>query len=259
MWVEQRDNNCIAVGWDIGNLRRKSDQEINRTLKRKYGYKQPTRCGLWLFYRGVRKGDKVIAGAGRWLYGIGTVTSSRYKYDEKLYYPHSKSVRWETTFWNPLDIWELKIPRWLKERLTPRRGRTIMRLEKEEFDKVQKAVDKVKTPFKNLTNWEGLLRAPWTEQEVVILFSKLSNILKMKIEYVGTRFPDATILVKRGAKWVAKKAEFEVYSSGFKEHLADVKKGKTCDFLICWEVDDWKPRSKKIKVIELMEILQEIL
>lgn len=258
LWVEQRDNNCIAVGWDIGDLRKYSDQEIKKALKREFKYKRPELSGLWKFYKKVRKDDKIIASAGRYLYGVGTVTKSRYSYNQKLYYPHSKSVRWETTFWEPLDIWDLRISKKLKKRLMPQRGRTIIGLKREEFDKVQKVVDKVKTPFKNLTNWEGLLRAPWTEQEVVIVFSKLSNIMKMKIEYVGTRFPDATILVKKGAKWVTKTAEFEIYSSGFQEHLKDLKKGKLCDFIICWEAD-WKPRSKKIKVIELVEVLREIL
>ena len=46
----------------------------------------------------------------------------------------------------------------------------------------------------------------------------------MRIDYVGTRFPDACVRVKKGKKWVTKWAEIEVYSSGFEGHMKNIKK-----------------------------------
>ena len=210
------------------------------------------------FYRKIRKGDKVVASSGEWIFGVGSVIG-KYKYDKKLSSRHSVPVAWEFTFWEPLNVWDLPLSKKLKKRLGL--NRTILKLKKNEWDEIYEIVSRTKNPFRNLTNWEGLLRAPWTEQEVVILFSKLSSVLRMKIEYVRTQFPDATIMVKKGDDWIAKEAEFEVYSSQFKEHghLTDMKrKVIDCDFIICWE-DDWTRRPRRIKVIELKNELRNLL
>jgi len=210
------------------------------------------------FYRKIRKGDKVVASSGERIFGVGSVIG-KYAYDKKLSSQHSVPVAWEFTFWDPLNVWDLPLSKELKNRLGL--NRTILKLKKNEWDEIYEIVSRTKNPFRNLTNWEGLLRAPWTEQEVVILFSKLSSVLRMKIEYVRTQFPDATIMVKKGDDWIAKEAEFEVYSSQFKEHghLTDMKrKVIDCDFIICWE-DDWTRRPKGIKVIELKNELWNLL
>ncbi|MEM3753576.1 MAG: hypothetical protein QW778_03180 [Candidatus Micrarchaeaceae archaeon] len=40
----------------------------------------------------MQKGDKVIASSGKYIYEVGTVIG-KYKYDDQLYYKHSKPVR----------------------------------------------------------------------------------------------------------------------------------------------------------------------
>jgi hypothetical protein len=259
LWVEQRDNNCIAIGWNkVGNLNKyKNDAAIRKRFYEIYREEGTTPRQLLKFYRKVRKGDKVVASSGEDIYGIGTINGN-YKFNEKLEYKHSKPVVWEFTFWEPLDVGELPLSKKLKKRLGL--NRTVLPLTKKEWDTIYKIVSQTKNPFKGLTNWEGLPRAPQTEQEVVILFSKLSNVLKMKIEYVSTRFPDATIMIKRGGEWITKKAEFEVYSSGFQKHLEKMRKKKVkCDYVICWEDDDWKQKPKNLRVIELKKELEKII
>jgi hypothetical protein len=110
-----------------------------------------------------------------------------------------------------------------------------------------------------LNNFEGICRAPQTEQEAIILFGKLSQHLKMRIEYVGKPFPDAYVRVKEGKKWKTKAAEFELNSSDFESHghLEQMKKGKDCDMIICWK-DDWENKPRNLKVIELRSKLAEM-
>lgn len=258
LWVEQRDNNCIAVGWnDVGNLNKfKNDAAIEKRFHEIYEENTPRQ--LLKFYRKVRRGDKVVASSGEWIFGIGTVIGN-YKFNKRLTYQHSKPVAWEFTFWAPLNVEKLPLPRKLKKRLGL--NRTILELTEEERNVVYDALARIKTPFKGLTNWEGLPRAPWTEQEVIVLFSKLSNVLKMRIEYVSKPFPDAKIMIKKGGNWIAKAVEFEFFSSDFKKHghlKAMREEGKDCDYIICWE-DDWGRSPKGIKVIELKNELQKLL
>lgn len=268
LWTEQRDNNCIAIGWNkVGNLKGKSDDAIKKRFKNKKVYSGSTPHQLLKFYRKVRKGDKIVASSGEHIFGIGTVIGN-YKFNKNLEYKHSKPVRWEITFWSPLDVKEFPVEKKLKKRLGL--NWTVLELWEDEpperkskkWGAILKFFDRTKNPFKNLTNWEGLPCAPRTEQEVIVLFSKLSNVLKMKIDYVGTRFPDAWIKVKKGSNWIIKAAEFEKKSSGFECHLKKLKEirkeGENCDYIICWK-DDWKRKPKGIKVIELRSELQKLL
>lgn len=258
LWVEQRENECIAIGWnDTGDLTEYSnDEEIEKIFKNEYT-KKP--LSLLRFFHQVEKGDKIIASSGRFIFGIGTVNSNRYKYNMNLYYCHSKPVRWELTFWDPLDIYKLKVNAVLQKRLNY--NRTILELEKEEWEEIEDVLFKTKTPFKNMTNWDGLPRSPVYEQEVIILFSKLTQYLKMRIEQVSTRFPDAILRIKRGNKWVLKSAEFEINSSDFERHghLEDMQENdKKCDMIICWK-HDWEQVPNNIEVIELRKKLLEII
>lgn len=258
LWAEQRDSNCISIGWnDVGNLKKySSDEKIKQKFKN-LGY--PSRpFQLLKFYHNVSRGDKIIASSGKKIYGIGTVMGN-YKYDENLEYAHSKPVKWEVTFWEPLDVDEIRLSNETKSKL--QKNRTIIRLSEHEGKKIERELFEVTSPFKNLNGWEGLPRAPETEQEVIILFSKLSQILKMKIEYVSTRFPDAYVRVKKGSKWETKSAEFEINSSSFKNHghLQQMKNDNMeCSMIICWR-DDWNERPKDIKVVELRKEMMKIL
>jgi hypothetical protein len=98
---------------------------------------------------------------------------------------------------------------------------------------LEETLTKNQNPFKNLLNWEGLCLAPQTEQEVVILFSKLTLMLK--------------------GRWVTKSAEFEVNSSDFEEHghLKQIEEGQQCDYIICWKNDMEKKAGKLPEIIEL--------
>ena len=260
LWVEQRDADCIALGWSlVGNLRKYSSKKQLRKAFRKFKY-PGTPNQLWRFYREVSRDDKIVASSGKFLYGIGTVAND-YKYAKELLYKHSKPVRWELTFWEPLNIGELPISENLRKRLNL--NRTVLRLQEDEWLDLEETLTKSQNPFRNLLNWEGLCRAPTTEQEVVVLFSKLTMLLRMKLEYVGTRFPDAIVRVKSGRKWISKAAEIEVFSSNFSEHghLEDmVRKEIDCDYIICWKHDlAEKPKDlRSLKIIELREILEEV-
>ncbi|MBN1861907.1 MAG: hypothetical protein JW840_10680 [Candidatus Thermoplasmatota archaeon] len=254
LWVEQRDNDCIAVGWnDVGNLKNfKNNEEIKKKFKEEYPNRRHKQ--LISFFNDVLIGDKIVASSGRHIFGIGTITGS-YRYNDELYYCHSKPVQWGITFWDPIDIYDdIRLSGTLREKLN--RQATVKELTKSEWEIIENELSRIKTPFKNMTNWEGLPRAPDTEQEVIILFSKLIQCLKMKIERVSTRFPDALLQVKQNGKWISKSAEFELYSSGF-DHFDRLKETK-CDMIICWE-DDWKNKPIDIEIIELRKVLLEII
>lgn len=251
LWVEQRDHGCIAIGWsEVGNLRNFDNMEELAQAFKRVGYSsRPNQ--LWRFYKKVLFGDKIVASSGKKLFGLGYVISD-YKFDKDLYYKHSKPVRWELKFWEPLDIEELELPRKTKKRL--RLNRTILELTENEWKMIDKAVTQVQSPFEGINNFEGILRAPQTEQEVIVLFSKLSQHLKMKIESVSTRYPDAYVRIKIGKDWITKAAEFEINSSDFDSHGHDPKE---CDIIICWR-DDWNRKPNGLEVIELRKELMEI-
>lgn len=251
LWVEQRENNCIAIGWnDTGDLNKyRTEEKIKKRFEIQEGG-SPSQ--LLNFYSKIKKGDYVIVSSGSGIYGLGEITGN-YKQDTRLYFSHSRPVFWKITFWEPLNEDDLQLPRTLKKKF--HYNRTIVELTKDEWNVLYKAASRIKSPFKNLTNWEGLLRAPVVEQEVIILFSKLGQSLHMKIESVGTRFPDAYIRIKKNNTWVTKAAEFEINSSDFYKHGHDKNE---CDMIICWR-DDWKKRPKSLKVVELRSELQKIL
>ncbi len=261
LWAEQRDNNCIAVGWnDMGDLTKfktKENFEKRFFSIKKYGKKRSAN-ELWRFYNEIKEGDKILANSGRYIFGIGTIIKGGYKFNKYLYYQHSQLVKWELKFWSPTNAEKLELPARLLRRL--RAILTISELEPNDWEIIKEKLEKTNNPFKTISEFEGLSRAPETEQEAIVLFSKLSRLsLKMKIESVGTRFPDALIKVKQGDVWQTKSAEFELYSSGFKRHMEVYKKDpQKCDMIICWE-DDWKDKPKNLKVVELKKELEKII
>jgi len=261
LWAEQRDNNCIAVGWnDMGNLTKfKTKEKFEKRFLSIYGKKRKRAANeLWRFYSEIKDGDKILANSGKYIFGIGTVIKGGYRFNKHLYYQHSQPVKWELKFWAPLNAEKLGLPARLLRRI--RVILTISELEVNDWEIIREKLEKTNNPFKTISEFEGLSRAPETEQEAIVLFSKLSRLsLKMKIESVGTRFPDALIKVKQGDVWQTKSAEFELYSSSFKSHMKDYKKDpKRCDMIICWE-DDWEDKPKGLKVVELKKELEKII
>jgi hypothetical protein len=257
-WVEQRDNNCIAIGWgETGDLNKyKTESRIRRKFSEVFHGEKTRPTQLLKFYREIHEHDKILANSGREIYGVGRVTG-RYKYDDGLYYEHSRPVRWESTYWEPLNVESLGLPGDLTRRI--RLNRTVLELEPGEWVSLDEALNRVKNPFQGMNNFEGVCRAPQTEQEAIILFGKLSQHLKMRIEYVGKPFPDAFIRVKKGSRWITKAAEFELNSSDFERHghLKSMEKGKECDMIICWK-DDWTEKPRELEVVEIRKELEEI-
>ena len=261
LWAEQRDNNCIAVGWNrMGNLNKfETKEKFEKQFLSIYGKKRKIAVNeLWRFCNEIKEGDRILANSGKYIFGIGTVVKGGYKFNKYLYYQHSQPVKWELKFWSPVNAEELGLPSRLLRRI--RAILTISELEANDWEIIREKLEKTNNPFKTISEFEGLLRAPETEQEAIVLFSKLSQLsLKMKIESFSTRFPDALIKVKEGDVWQTKSAEFELYSSGFKSHMKKYKKDhKSCDMIICWE-DDWKDKPKNLKVVELKKELEKII
>jgi len=265
-WVEQRDAKCIALGWnDTGDLGIfKSDERIEKEFRRWYK-KRPDQ--LMRFYRQVNRGDKIIASSGEWIYGTGVVMH-RYRFLPELTLQHAKAVNWERTFWEPVSVEELRISPKTKKKLRGPPPRTIRELSAAEWSQIETALSEIKDPFKDVKHFKGLSQAPQSEQELIILFSKLSeDTLGMRITSVGTRFPDALVQIKRHGIWKTVRAEFELLSSRFKRHghLEQMKKlKKTGDwgrqdpcYLICWK-DDMSRKPRTVKVIEVRKEAQRI-
>jgi len=262
LWVEQQNNNCIAVGWNkVGDLRKYQEIEQLRNKFKELARKDPvykSKPGqLWRFYKEVKPGNKIVASSGAYIYGLGTVNKDDYDYNEDLGFHHCKYVNWEKKFWCPVSVDELNLNKDLKARLGY--NRTILELNKKEWYTIYRNVEKFKSPFEGHTSIKGLLKAPQTEQETIILFSQLTELLRMRILYVGTRYPDAIIQAKQNNRWVTKYAEFELYSSYFDTHLDKYREDpSSCDMIICWE-HNWDKCPKQLEVIELKEKLRSFI
>jgi len=107
--------------------------------------------------------------------------------------------------------------------------------------------------------WGGMVQSPEYENEVMILFSHMLQHFNMRIIQFGTRFPDAIVERKKGKRWEKLTVEFELRSSGFRDHLPG-----ECDLIVCWEDDDWgrdnqEKKRYKNKIIELKKHLEEML
>lgn len=184
------------------------------------------------------------------------------KYDDSLEYKHSRKVRWETTFWHPVEIESLKLSRPLFNKFHGLSSQTIKPLTENEWNEVSQKLNEVNTPFRNLGIWGGLIQSPEYESEVIVLFGQMLQHLHMRILKIGTRFPDAIVEWKRdGEHWEKHNVEFELRSKGFQSHLRD----PNCNdcVIVCWADDDWhdkhKARKKEFKIIELKKELEKIL
>jgi len=99
--------------------------------------------------------------------------------------------------------------------------------------------------------------APTNELGVVAVFVTYRKELGFPIlEMIRPQFPDASVLLKLGDKYVKRYIEFEFKSSGFKKHLPDLAKNKKCHYVVCWE-HNWK--NCPVQVIELRTKIKGIL
>jgi hypothetical protein len=260
LWREQKLNECIAIGWsEIGNTKGMTERKL-RTKFNHLGWSTQSFNQFTDFLYRVRKGDKVVASSsGTGIYALGTVIGD-YEFNEDLVYRHSRRVRWETTFWHPVDIASLRLPQTFKYKFSGRLSQTIRDLTKQQWDCLSKRLNNISTPFRNLGMWGGLIQSPEYENEVIILFSHMLQHFHMRIIKSGTLFPDAIVEQKAGKKWKKKNVEFELRSSGFQAHLPDCKEDEHY-VIVCWEDDDWRDNRKKrrFEIIELKKQLEKIL
>jgi len=262
LWREQKLNECIAIGWlDDEDVTGMSEKSVRSKMHRSGETEQS--CKQFADFRyNVRPGDKVVASSSsKGIYALGTVIGD-YEFNEELWYQHSRKVRWETTFWHPVEIGSLKLPPSFRYKFDGIQSHTIRELKQDEWDCLCKRLNRVDTPFRNLGTWGGLVQSPEYENEVIILFSQMQQHLHMRIVSFGTRFPDAIVQRKKYGKWKKVNVEFERLSSGFQDHLKKYKK-EDCHTIICWEDDDdgWDDRRVKrhFEIIELKKELEKIL
>jgi len=269
IWPEQRDSGVTSVGWsNLGNLERFKNNErlFSKSFKQKWPEESPKQ--LWAFYKNVNKGDKVIACAGSKILGYGKIVG-KYKFRSDLHYSHCRNVEWEKILWEPLEAGKLSLPDVIKSLFQKRvYKKTVLNLGvkklfgEDVFEKIKNAIHAHPHGIENLVEWEGLANAPTSEQETIVLFSKMSPILRMKIFSVGTRYPDALIRVKQRKSWVTKTAEFEFRASRFEDHEHRYRNGDCCDMIICWE-NDWARNPRWLRnttqIIELKNELEKII
>lgn len=269
-WPEQRDSKVISVGWsDFGSLKKYGNNED--AFSKRFKKEESGRPGqLWTFYKSVKEGDWVIACAGSQIFAFGQIVGD-YEFRKNLNHSHCRQVEWEKVFWEPLGVDSLNLSSDIKRLFKIRsyqvtiRGLQIGELTGQQvFDKIKKAIRQKPYGIADLVEWEGLRNAPTSEQEAIVLFSKMSPVLRMKISYVSTRYPDAIVRVKEGKQWVPKTAEFELLASSFESHEQQYRgrNSNSCDMIICW-VNDWtsKPRwlRDSTRIIELRKELEKII
>jgi len=267
-WPEQRDAEVISVGWsDFGSLKKygNNKEAFSKRFKKDEGGR-PSQ--LWTFYKAVKEVDWVIACAGSQIFAYGQIAGG-YEFRKHLNHSHCRQVEWEKVFWEPLEVDDLQLSSEIKRLFQLRayqltiRDLQIGRLTgKRVFDKIKRAITSRPYGVADLVEWEGLRNAPTSEQEAIVLFSKMSSVLRMKISYVSTRYPDAVVRVKKRKEWVTQTAEFELRASSFASHEHQYRSGNCCDMIICWENDRTsKPRwlRHKTQIIELRRELEKII
>ncbi len=78
---EFRETNMVAIGWNVGNLTDKSDEEIAELLKNKYGHIKALKQVL-RFKNEIKVGDYVLSSNGETkTYFIGEITSDYHRSD----------------------------------------------------------------------------------------------------------------------------------------------------------------------------------
>ncbi len=111
-WELMRERNCVAIGWDIGDLTeitndKKGKEQIFQLLLARYSDLNHATAGkaaqqIFTFRWAIADNDLVLASDGATVLGIGRVTDDyAYKYDSSSDFPHHRSVEWLS-----LDEWQ---------------------------------------------------------------------------------------------------------------------------------------------------------
>ena len=89
--------------------------------------------------------------------------------------------------------------------------------------------------------------APTNEMGVVFLFSHLARQLRIRIERIGSSFPDCIAYQNVGGLEKRIRIEFGYKSRNFCAHHHSASR---CDCIVCWE-HDWPAVPQRLRVIEL--------
>lgn len=111
-WELMRDGTCVAIGWDIGDLReitndKKGKDQIFQLLLARDPNLNHASAGraaqqIFNFRWAITENDLVLASDGASVLGIGRVTDdSAYKYVSSSDFPHRRPVEWLS-----LDEWQ---------------------------------------------------------------------------------------------------------------------------------------------------------
>jgi hypothetical protein len=117
-------------------------------------------------------------------------------------------------------------------------------LTKSEFDKIVKAIK----DYSFVDHWGVMENEPTNEQGVVALFSYYCRKLGFEIKAIGTKFPDAKIILD-GTEY---SIEFEFNSKSYNHR-------KRVDYLVCW-CHDWKGAENLATVVFVLrdELIKKI-
>ena len=109
-WELMREGNCVAIGWDIGDLTeitndKKGREQIYQLLLDRYPTLDHATAGraaqqIFNFRWAITDNDLVLASDGATILGIGRVTGD-YKYYPSGDFPHRRPVEWLS-----LDEWQ---------------------------------------------------------------------------------------------------------------------------------------------------------
>ncbi|HLQ28471.1 MAG TPA: AAA family ATPase [Ktedonobacteraceae bacterium] len=111
-WELMREGNCVAIGWDIGDLMeitndKKGREQIYQLLLTRYPDRNHSSAGraaqqIFNFRWAITENDLVLASDGASVLGIGRVTDDYdYKYDPSSDFPYRRPVEWLS-----LDEWQ---------------------------------------------------------------------------------------------------------------------------------------------------------
>lgn len=271
-------HDVIAIGWDelkknLATVQNKI--ELLRMYKKAYPkHKSTVGMGqVWNFTHGIEKGDIVLTPnpLTRTIY-IGKVTGN-YTYRNKatgnMPFRHIRKVAWEKEI--PRDTFSKDMKHSISSMLT------IFKINKysDEIEAVLAgsstgitAKGRIRFPHRinekvsmgEPIDFAGLTNAPIEENGVIFLFGKLHEKMGIRIKAIRKGFPDAIGEVWIKDRLYPRTIEFEYKSSNFvgHGHLDAMKKGKTCDIIVCWE-HDWKDCPKEIYVIELRKEIENYL
>jgi hypothetical protein len=271
-------HDVVAIGWseiktNLSSFKNKT--EFQRVYKKAYpNDKNNVNAGqVWNFVNVIEKGDVVLTPnpLTKTLY-IGKVVGN-YQYRKKstgeIPFRHIRKVEWQKEV--SRDAFSTDMKHSIGSLLT------LFKIDKYDSE-IESALagsvigvsakGRIKFPHKENEevfmgepiDFAGLTNAPIEENGVIFLFGKLHEKMGIRIKAIRKGFPDAIGEVWIKDRLYPRTIEFEYKSSNFVHHghLEAMKKGKTCDIIVCWE-HDWKECPKDIFVIELRKEIENYL